>query len=57
MKRRILIKFLEDHGYSLVRNGGSHDLYSNGVRVETIPRHSDINEKLAKAIMKKVKGS
>ncbi len=53
MKRRELIKMLERNGWWLMRNGGNHDLYTNGINSEPIPRHPDINEILAKAIIKR----
>lgn len=56
MKRKDLIKEVEASGYKLARNGANHDIYTNGVRFETIPRHSEINEKLAKTIIKRVRG-
>ena len=54
MKRRDLVKLLEENGWHLKRNGSNHDLYTNGESVEPIPRHSEINEMLAKAIIKKL---
>ena len=54
MKRRDLIKRLEANGWYLKRNGSSHDLYTNGQRTEPIPRHTEINEKLAQGIIKKL---
>lgn len=51
MKRRDLIKLLEENGWYLKRNGGNHDLYTDGNRSEPIPRHSEINEKLAQVII------
>lgn len=54
MKRRDLVKLLEENGWYLKRNGASHDLYTNGIKLEPIPRHSEINEKLAQAIIKKL---
>lgn len=53
MKRRDLIKKLEEIGFSLERNGGGHDIYTRGKDREIIPRHKEINEKLAKAILRK----
>ena len=53
MKRRELIKLLERNGWYLKRNGGNHDLYTNGIKIEPIPRHPDIKERLAKDIIKK----
>lgn len=54
MKRRELVKLLEENGWYMKRNGGNHDLYTNGKESEPIPRHSEINERLAKAIIKKL---
>ncbi|MCI5510459.1 MAG: type II toxin-antitoxin system HicA family toxin [Eubacterium sp.] len=54
MKRRDLVKLLEKNGWYLKRNGANHDLYTNGKKVEPIPRHSEINEKLAQAIIRKL---
>lgn len=53
MKRRKLIKLLEKKGWYLKRNGGNHDIYTNGIQLEPIPRHSEINERLAKEIIRK----
>ncbi len=58
MKRRDLIKQLEKNGYVLVRHGGNHDWYSNPETKQSqpIPRHNEINENLAKSIIKKLSG-
>ncbi len=56
MKRRLLIKRLEEMGCVLVRHGGKHD-YDTNFRTrqsQPVPRHSEINEQLAKAIIKKL---
>ncbi|MBQ2643171.1 MAG: type II toxin-antitoxin system HicA family toxin [Eubacterium sp.] len=53
MKRRDLIKKLEKAGFRFDRHGGNHDIYSKGDETEKIPRHREINEVLAKAIIKK----
>lgn len=53
MKRRDLIKVLERNGWYYLRDGGRHDIYTNGENFEPIPRHREINEILAKAIIKK----
>ena len=53
MKRRELIKLLEKNGWYSKRNGGNHELYTNGNRIEPIPRHPKINERLARDIIKK----
>ncbi len=53
MKRRDLIKKLEEAGFALERNGSNHDVYRRGKDTEIIPRHNEINEKLARAILRK----
>ena len=53
MKRRELIRNLERAGFRLDRHGGNHDVYKRGCDEEQIPRHKEINELLAKAILKK----
>ena len=52
MKRRDLIKLLENNGWRFFRSGGSHDIYTDGKNMEPIPRHKELNEQLAK---KKIK--
>ena len=54
MKCRELVKLLEDNGWYMKRNGGNHDLYTDGNRTEPIPRHPDIHERLARNIIKKL---
>ncbi len=56
MKRRELIKRLEEMGCVLVRHGGKHDWYTNQITKQSqpVPRHKDINENLAKSIIKKL---
>lgn len=56
MKRRDLIKKLEKIGCVFVRHGGKHDWYSNPKTKQSqpIPRHKEINENLAKSIIKKL---
>ena len=56
MKRRELIKQLEKMGCVLIPHGGKHDWYSNPQTKQSqpIPRHNEINENLAKSIIKKL---
>ena len=56
MKRRDLIKRLEEMGCVLVRHGGNHDFYSNfkTKQSQPVPRHNEINENLAKSIIRKL---
>ena len=55
MKRKDLIKLFERNGWSFEREGGSHTIYTDGKESEAIPRHNEINERLAKALIKKHK--
>jgi mRNA interferase HicA len=36
-----------------VRNDGSHEIFSNAKQVIPVPRHREINEMTAKAILKR----
>ena len=54
MKAKDLIKKLEAAGYWLSRHGGKHDIYTNGAENIPIPRHKEINERLARSILKKI---
>lgn len=53
MKGRDLIKKLEKNGWWKLRDGANHDIYTNGKANEPIPRHNEINELLAKTIIKR----
>lgn len=53
MKRRDLIKLLEKNGWWLDRNGGGHDIYTDGKTKESIPRHTEVKENLAKSIIRR----
>lgn len=53
MKRKDLIRLLERNGWRFLRSGGNHDVYTNGKELEAIPRHNEIKENLAKAIIKR----
>ena len=55
MKRRDLEIQLRDLGWWLLRSGGKHDVWTNGTITEQIPRHTEINEQLAKKILKTAK--
>jgi len=53
MKRKDLIDLLGKNGWWLQRNGTNHDIYTNGIFSEAVPRHREISENLAKAIIKR----
>jgi mRNA interferase HicA len=56
MKRKELLKKLTSSGCELVRHGGRHDLYTNPKtgKKQPIPRHDEIDEHLAKHIIKEL---
>ena len=56
MKRKDLIKRLSNAGCVLVRHGTRHDLYKNPAtgKKQPIPRHNEIDENLAKHILKEL---
>jgi mRNA interferase HicA len=58
MKRKDLIRKLEKKGCVLVRHGANHDWYSNEKikQSQPVPRHNEINDNLAKSIIKKLSG-
>ena len=53
MNRKDLIRQLEEVGFRFKEHGGNHDIYKRGKDTEVIPRHKEINELLAKRILKK----
>ncbi len=53
MKYRDLVKRLEKAGFVFDRHGGEHDIYRRGNDEESVPRHKEINENLAKYIIRK----
>ncbi|QNI66396.1 type II toxin-antitoxin system HicA family toxin [Synechococcus sp. BMK-MC-1] len=54
MKRTDLIKQLEKAGCVLLRHGGRHDIFHQPQtgRTQPVPRHREINEILAKKILR-----
>ena len=53
MKKKDLEKKLLKAGFVFVRHGGNHDVYKRGNDEEQLPRHTEINEMLAKSIVRK----
>jgi predicted RNA binding protein YcfA (HicA-like mRNA interferase family) len=56
MKRHALLKHLRLHGCHLKREGRSHSLWINPASgaVETVPRHVEIPNRLARKICKEL---
>jgi predicted RNA binding protein YcfA (HicA-like mRNA interferase family) len=50
VKRRDLIRHLEQNGCELLREGGNHSIYVNRKvrRTSSVPRHHEINNDLAR---------
>ncbi|MGI6765758.1 MAG: type II toxin-antitoxin system HicA family toxin [Lentihominibacter sp.] len=53
MNKRELVKRLKKVGFEFERHGGNHDIYRRKKDIEMVPRHTEIDERLAKAILKK----
>jgi mRNA interferase HicA len=51
-----LERALRELGWSLVRHGGRHDVWAKGERELVVPRHVEINEYTARAILKEARG-
>jgi mRNA interferase HicA len=56
MKKRDLERTLRQLGWRFLRHGKRHDVWTDGMREEAIPRHREIDEKLAQAILRRVRG-
>jgi predicted RNA binding protein YcfA (HicA-like mRNA interferase family) len=54
VKRVDLVKRLEKGGCKLLRHGAKHDIYFNREKglSQPVPRHREINERLAKKIIR-----
>ena len=53
MKQRDLLKLFNRNGWRLIREGGIHMIVTAGKEVEASPRHQEINEQTAKAIIRR----
>lgn len=58
MKRRDLIQKLEQLGVVFIRHGGKHDWYQNPYTKisQPVPKHVEINDMLARSIIRKLGG-
>lgn len=57
MKRRELERRLQELGWTLARHGGRHDVWTKGEGEIVVPRHREINEFTAKAILRLARGA
>lgn len=53
MKTKDLIRLLESNGWKFKRHGADHDVHIKGTERESVPRHKEIKENLAKSIIKR----
>ncbi len=53
MKKTELDRALRDLGWWLERQGGRHEVWTNGEVTEFVPRHKEIDEHLARSILKR----
>ena len=53
MKTKDLIELLERNGWKFKRRGGNHDIYVKGTERESIVRHKETDEMLARAIIRR----
>jgi predicted RNA binding protein YcfA (HicA-like mRNA interferase family) len=53
MKRGNLIKLLKKNGWWFKRDGGNHDIYTNGKDCEPVSRQTEIKEHVARKIIKR----
>jgi predicted RNA binding protein YcfA (HicA-like mRNA interferase family) len=52
VKRRDLINYLSRNGFELLREGGNHSIYSNGIKNIPRKRHSTLDRITANEICK-----
>jgi len=53
MKRSDLLNKLTSSGWWAAHHGIKHDLYTDGTKIQVIPKQAEINEETAKAILNK----
>ena len=53
MKTKDLIALLEKNGWKFKRHGANHDIYVKDGQRESIVRHRETDEELAKAIIRR----
>lgn len=52
VKRRDLIKYFEANEFYLLREGGNHSIYTNGVKTIPVKRHREFDRITANALCK-----
>jgi predicted RNA binding protein YcfA (HicA-like mRNA interferase family) len=52
VKRRDLVRYFEEHGFYLLREGARHSIYTNGEKVVPIKRHRALDRITANELCK-----
>ena len=52
VKRRDLVRYLEENNFYLLREGGNHSIYTNDVKTIPVKRHRVFDRITANAICK-----
>ena len=47
VKRKDLVKYLEENGFYLLREGGNHSIYTNDLKTIPVKRHRTIDRIIA----------
>lgn len=53
MKQKDLLKYFFNNGWWVLREGANHIIMTNGEDIEPVPRHKEVNEQLAKSIIRR----
>jgi predicted RNA binding protein YcfA (HicA-like mRNA interferase family) len=52
VKRRELLRYFEENGFYLLREGARHSIYTNGVKAVPVKRHRTIDRITANELCK-----
>lgn len=52
VKRRDLVRYLEQHGFYLLREGANHAIYTNGTKIIPVKRHRQLDRITANELCK-----
>ena len=52
VKRKDLARYLEQHGFALLREGANHAIYSNGTVTIPVKRHTHLDRVTANKLCK-----
>lgn len=53
MKQKDLLNRFFKKGWWIAREGANHIILTDGANIEPVPRHKEINEQLARAIIRR----